>query len=204
MLSRWAITRRLLFEPWRWLALTVVWTLFSHGTTIRDNLLPVEWRAHLQVLDYFPTWPWWVWIMGVLLITVIMLFVGASRWIAKLDRALHDRELPGRNADEIAPWREKGRTLTNEWRHLLQHGVESLYPRAEEEADEWRINMRQRLERKYGAWVATHFNETREVDSAGLPFLSHLAEHDARAERLAQIMYDVGTTRIHPRNQEPF
>ena len=85
-------------------------------------------------------------VIGVLLLTVIMLFVSATRWIVTLDRALNDRELPGRNADEIAPWREKGRTLTNEWRHLLQHGAVSPYQRAEHEADEWRIDMRRRLE----------------------------------------------------------
>jgi hypothetical protein len=192
-----------------------VWTIFTHAATIRDNFLPVEWRANLQVLGHLPTWPWWMWIIGVLLLTLIMLFVSASRFIGQLDRTLNeritrldrilnDRELPGRNADEIAPWRERGRTLTNEWRHLLQHGATSPYQRAEEEADEWRIDMRRRLERKYGAWVATHFNETREADSAGLPFLSHHREHDARAERLAQIMEGVGTGQIPPRSQEPF
>jgi cytosine/adenosine deaminase-related metal-dependent hydrolase len=124
--------------------------------------------------------------------------------IAQLDRILNDRELPGRNADEIAPWRERGRTLTNQWRHLLQHGEASPYQRAEQEADEWRRDMVQRLERKYGRWVATHFNETRESDSRGAPFLSHHAEDDARAERLAQIMEGVGTGQIPPRNQEPF
>ena len=204
MLSGWTITRKLLLAPWRWLALTVGWTLFSYATTIRDNFLPMAWRAKLQPLDYLPTWPWWVWIIGVLSLTLIMVIVGAARWIAQLDRALNDRELPGRNADEIAPWRERGRTLTNQWRHLLQHGAASPYQRAVEEADEWRRDMGRRLEQKYGAWVANIFNETRESDSAGLPVLSHLAEHDARAERLGQIMYDVGTTRIPPRSQEPF
>jgi len=204
MLSRWTIARKVLFEPWRWLVLTVVWTLFSRATAIRDNFLPVEWRVRLQVLDHLPTWPWWVWIIGVLLLAVVVLYLSASRWIAQLDRALNDRELPGRNADEIAPWREKGRTLTNEWRHLLQHKAASQYQRAEQEADEWRRDIVKRLERKYGLWVATHFNEAREADSAGLPFLSHLRAHDARAERLAQIMYDVGTGRIPARSQEPF
>ena len=204
MLSPWAAARRLLFEPWRWLAITVVWSLISNSTTIRDNFLPAAWRDKLQLLDYLPTWPWWVWIIGVLLLTLIMLFVGAYRWVVELHRAIYDRELPGRNADEIAPWREKGRTLTNEWRHLRQHGAASPYQRAVEEADEWRQDMRRRLERKYGAWVANIFNETREDDSAGLPVLSHLAEHDVRAERLAQIMYDVGTGRIPPRTTDPF
>jgi hypothetical protein len=149
-------------------------------------------------------WPWRDWVIGLLLLTLIIFFVGACRWISKVDRALNDRELPGRNANEIARWQEKGRTPTNEWRHLLQHGAASPYQRAEQEADEWRRDMRQRLERKYGEWVATNFNETHESDSEGMPLLSHLAEHDARAERLARIMYDVGTDRIRPRSQEPF
>src|SRR6266478_9381475 len=88
MLSRWTIARKVLFEPWRWLVLTVVWTLFSRATAIRDNFLPVEWRVRLQVLDHLPTWPWWVWIIGVLLLAVVVLYLSASRWIAQLDRAL--------------------------------------------------------------------------------------------------------------------
>ena len=204
MLSRWTIARKLVFEPWRWLMVTLVWLLFARAATIRDNFLPVEWRARFQVLDYLPAWSWSVWIIGVLLLTIAMLYLAASRWIAQLDRALNDRELPGRNADEIAPWRERGRTLTNQWRHLRQHGTASQYQHAEQEADEWRRDIVQRLERKYGLWVATHFNETREADSEGLLYLSHLREHDARAERLAQIMYDVGTGRIPARSQEPF
>ena len=53
MLSRWAITRKLLFAPWYWIGVTL-WTVFSHGTTIRDNFLPVERRANFQVLDHLP------------------------------------------------------------------------------------------------------------------------------------------------------
>ncbi len=203
MLSHLTITRKLLVAPWYWFAVTV-WTFFSTATTFRDNFLSVERRANLQVLDYLPTWPLWVWIIGILLLTLIMVIVGATRWISKLDRALNDRGLPGRNADEIARWQEKGRTLTLEWGHLLQHGGASPYQRAEQEADEWRIDMRQRLDRKYGVHVGTRFNGTRDADSAGLPFLSHHAEHTARAERLAQIMEGVASGQIPPRNQEPF
>jgi len=203
MLSRRKVVRTLLFGPW-WLVLALLWTFFTHAVTIRDNLLPVEWRPKLQVLDHVPTWPWWVWALGVLTLTVVMVLASASRWIMRLERALNDRALPGRNASEIAPWRERGRTLTNQWRHLIQHGAASEYQAAAQEAEAWRQDMRQRLDRKYGVWIGTHFNETREVDSAGLPFLSHLAEHDARAERLAQIMYDVGTSRIPPISEEPF
>ena len=64
MLPRRRIARKLLFEPWRWFVLTVLWTLFTHAAAIRDNFLPVEWRATPQVLDYLPTWPWWVWSSG--------------------------------------------------------------------------------------------------------------------------------------------
>jgi hypothetical protein len=203
-LSRWDVARRLLFMPWRWLAITVVWTLFSHGTTIRDNFLSTEWRQRLQPLDHLPMWPWWVWLVGVLILTVPILLEGSFRWISEQHRALYDRELPGLNADEIAPWREKGRTLTHEWRHLLQHKGASQYQSAAKEVEEWRIDMRARLERKYGGWVANIFNETREADSTGLPVLSPLMEHEARVDRLAQIMYDVGTGRIPPRNAERF
>ena len=162
-------------------------TFFTHAVTIRDNLVPVEWRPKLQVLDYIPTWPWWVWALGVLTLTVVMVLVSASRWIMRLERALNDRALPGRNASEIAPWRERGRTLTNQWRHLLQHGAASEYQAAAQEADAWRQDMRQRLDRKYGAWIGTSFNETREVDSHGLPFLSHLAEPSVPLRVVAEV-----------------
>jgi hypothetical protein len=201
--GRLSVWWALVGNPWWWLVVTT-WSLFSIGTTLRDNFLDDGLRRQLQVLDYLPRWPWWHWALGFLGLTVAFLGEGAYRRIARLEDALYDRSLPGLNASDIAPWREKGRTLTNEWRHLGQHGAASQYQTAQADAEAWRLDMVARLTRKYGGWVATLFNTTREADSEGLPVLSPLAEHDARAERLAQIMYDVGTGKIQPVSDERF
>jgi hypothetical protein len=188
--------------PWWWLAVTL-WSVFSLAATFRDNFLPPDVRDKTQVLDYVPSWPWWVWLLGVLAVTILILLESAFRAIAGLEATLYDRGLPGRNASEIAPQRERGRTITNQWRQLIQHGAASQFQNAAQEAEAWRADLVTRLTRKYGVWVANIFNETREDDSEGFDALSPWAEHDARGERLAQIMHDVGTARIHPITGDP-
>jgi hypothetical protein len=200
--GRLAIWWQLVVNPWWWL-IPILWSLFSIATTVRDNFLPEAGRQRLQVLDYLPPWAWWYWALGALTATVVLLGIGSTGRITRLEDALYDRSLPGRNASDIAQWREKGRTLTNEWRLLQQHGPVQ-YPNAATETEAWRLDMVARLTRKYGQWVATLFNTTREADSEGMPVLSPLAEHDARAERLAVIMYDVGTGKIQPISDERF
>ncbi len=78
-LSFW---RDALVRPWVGLIL-VLWSLFSNAATIRDNFLTPEVQKHWQTLGLIPKWPWWVWIIGTLILLLLTVLEGAYRVVEK-------------------------------------------------------------------------------------------------------------------------
>ena len=73
--------RRVLLRPWA-LIVVVSWTLFSHAAVLRDNFLPPDVQQRWTTLTLLPRWDWWVWVLGVLTITVcIVLETSYREWV---------------------------------------------------------------------------------------------------------------------------
>jgi hypothetical protein len=62
-----------------WVIVAAVWTLFSNAATVRDNFLPPVWQQRLATLNLLPKWPWYVWVIGMLMIALVALLEGTFR-----------------------------------------------------------------------------------------------------------------------------
>jgi hypothetical protein len=62
-----------------WIPVMAIWTLFSNAVTIRDNFMSPHWQQRLATLSLLPKWPWYVWVIGVLVILLIGFLEGSYR-----------------------------------------------------------------------------------------------------------------------------
>jgi len=62
---------------WAFSLVAFLWGLFSIVTVIRDNFLPPTLQQKFATLVFLPKWPWYLWVIGFLLILLVMVFEGA-------------------------------------------------------------------------------------------------------------------------------
>ncbi|MGD0013557.1 MAG: hypothetical protein ABSD56_03905 [Bryobacteraceae bacterium] len=75
--------KRVLFHPWSVIAV-VIWTVFSNAATFRDNFLPPDVQSQWRTIGLLPKWNWWVWVLGLLAITLCILLEASYReWVSQ-------------------------------------------------------------------------------------------------------------------------
>lgn len=73
--GRRAFAKSLWHGHWLFKAVGIMWAALTVAQTILP-FLPQEWSSWFYGLHYFPKWPWYIWIIGLLLFLVIAIFEG--------------------------------------------------------------------------------------------------------------------------------
>ncbi len=131
----------------------------------------------------------------------IFLFVGLFFWFVALagiwsdehdrrtalERRLADRDLAISKAVEYGPLVQEGWKRQAEWVEVQKH------PAAPQDADKWRIKVRQNLDDDFGVDVANRFN----IGAAVYP-PNQLFDHIRRVQELNLIVQEIRRGDLHP------
>jgi hypothetical protein len=176
-----------LVRPARWWV--GVWTAIAGYRPFIDKL---SGRATQD--DFPPEVSIAVWLLGALFILLTTALLLASKQMQNSPVAFQ------RNADDMERWRERGITLTWQWQLPAQH------PNAHAEADQWRIDMVDRIRRKYGDRAAGTFNNLDILAYQGIgagratPYIDHIL----RTANLNTVIEQVLHGEFRPRTTDPF
>jgi hypothetical protein len=80
---------------WAFGVVAFVWTIFSNFTKVRDNFFPPALQQKFSILNFIPKWPWHVWVIGLLLILLVMVFEGAYSVHNKKEESALAKSAPG-------------------------------------------------------------------------------------------------------------
>lgn len=163
-----------LVRPAKWPLL--VWTIIAGYGPVRNALLG---RATQSDFEPKVSVEWYL-IVALLTLLVVALSVASNR--------LQNSPIVfQKNADEMERWRAKGITLTWEWQLPTQ------YPNAQRDARDWRIDMVDRITKKYGDRAAGVFNnlDVPAYQAIGATHATPYIDHILRTANMNRVIEQV-------------